>query len=323
MPPVPAVAELLESAVVVSLPMRVRFRGLTRREVLLLHGPAGWGEFGPFVEYHDAEAAWWLASAIEAAYEGPPPARRDSVEINATVPAVPADQVAQVLGRFPGARTAKVKVAEPGQTLADDADRVAAVRELIDVVRVDANMNWSVPEAITAINALGELEYVEQPCRTIDELAQVRRAVDTPIAADESIRKADDPLRVIAADAADVAILKVAPLGGMRRVLDLAEQIRLPVVVSSALDSVVGIAAGVATAVALPITPPACGLGTGGFFERDVADPFAPVDGRLAPRTVELHADLPLADPERTRWWRDRLVRCHALLAAGHAAASG
>ena len=128
---------------------------------------------------------------------------------------------------------------------------------------------------------------------------------------------------MIAADAADVAILKVAPLGGMRRVLDLAEQIRLPVVVSSALDSVVGIAAGVATAAALPITPPACGLGTGGFFERDVADPFAPVDGRLAPRTVELHADLPLADPERTRWWRDRLVRCHALLAAGHAAASG
>jgi O-succinylbenzoate synthase len=321
MPAVPAVADLLESAVVVSLPMRVRFRGLTRREVLLLHGPAGWGEFGPFVEYGDAEAAWWLASAIEAAYVGPPPTLRERVDINATVPAVPAGQVAQVLSRFPGARTAKVKVAEPGQTLTEDVDRVAAVRDLIDVVRVDANMNWSVPEAITAIKVLGELEYVEQPCRTIEELAQVRRAVDTPIAADESIRKADDPLRVIAADAADVAILKVAPLGGMRRILELADQIPLPIVVSSALDSAVGIAAGVATAAALPTTPPACGLGTGGFFERDVAAPFAPVDGHLEPRTVELYADLPLADPDRTRWWRDRLTRCHALLAAGHAAA--
>lgn len=320
MPRVPALAELLESAVVVSLPMRVRFRGLKRREVLLVRGPAGWGEFGPFVEYDDVESAWWLASAIEAAYLGPPAAIRDAVEINATVPAVPASQVAQILSRFPGARTAKVKVAEPGQSLDDDVQRVAAVREVMDVVRVDANMNWTVPEAITAITALGELEYVEQPCRTVDELAQVRRAVSTPIAADESIRKAEDPLRVIAAQAADVAILKVAPLGGMRRILELADEIDLPVVISSALDSAVGIGAGVGAAAALKSAPPACGLGTGGFFERDVAEPFEAIGGSLSPRPVELYSDLPLADPARSRWWRDRLERCHALLAAGHPA---
>lgn len=205
---IPPVEELLESAVVVRLPMRTRFRGLLAREVMIFAGPAGWGEFGAFVEYDDAEAANWLRAGIEAAYLGPPPAVRSTVTVNATVPAVPADQVAEVLSRYPGARTAKVKVAEPGQHLDDDVERVAAARAVVDRVRVDANGKWSVAQAITALRAIGPVEYAEQPCATVEELAQVRRAVDVPIAADESIRKAHDPLRVVAADAADVAIVR-------------------------------------------------------------------------------------------------------------------
>jgi O-succinylbenzoate synthase len=315
MGPRPSYAELADSAFVVALPMRMRFRGITVREVMIFRGPAGWGEFGAFPEYDDAEAAAWLAAGIEAAYEGPPPARRSAVPVNATVPAIPADQVAEVIARFPGAHTAKVKVAQQGQTLADDVARVDAVREHIRNVRVDANGQWTVPQAITALRALGDLEYAEQPCATIEELAEVRAAVSTPIAADESIRRVSDPLRVIAARAADVAVLKVAPLGGMRRVLELAAQIPIPVVISSALDSAVGISAGVATAAALPGEPPACGLGTGGLFTTDVAPPFVPSAGLLTPRRVEVdESALPLADEERTRWWFDRLRRCHARL---------
>lgn len=318
----PPVAEVLASARAVRMPMRTRFRGITARETMIFRGPAGWGEFGPFVEYGDREAATWLAAGLEAAYAGPPAPQRDSVPVNATVPAVPADEVAAVLSRYPGATTAKVKVAEPGQTLDDDVARVAATRELMPRVRVDANGKWSVPEAITAIRALGDVEYVEQPCAGVDELAQVRRAVGVPIAADESIRKADDPMRVVAAGAADVAVLKVAPLGGMRAVLRLAEQTGLPVVISSALDSAVGIAAGVAAAAALPTLDLACGLGTGTLFDADVGEPFRPVSGALTPRWFgpghPLHSDAILAPPDRQAWWRDRMIRCHEVLASRH-----
>jgi O-succinylbenzoate synthase len=314
--PVPSYDEIAESAVVVALPMRMRFRDITTREVMLFRGPAGWGEFGAFVEYDDAEAAAWLAAGIEAAYLGPPPPLRETVAVNATVPAIPADQVAEVLARYPGAHTAKVKVAQEGQTLDDDVARVEAVRSHIANVRVDANGKWTVPQAITALEALGELQYAEQPCATIDELAAVRAAVATPIAADESIRRASDPLRVIAAEAADVAVLKVAPLGGMRRVLELAAQIPIPVVISSALDSAVGISAGVATAVALPEAPLACGLGTGGLFVTDVAESFVPVMGSLSPRRVDVDpGTLPLADEDRRDWWLARLRRCLVILA--------
>ncbi|OBH61663.1 O-succinylbenzoate synthase, partial [Mycobacterium colombiense] len=251
----PTLEDLLDRLHVVALPMRVRFRGITTREVALIDGPAGWGEFGAFVEYQPNEAAQWLASGIAAAYREPPPTRRDRIPINATVPAVPAAQVGEVLSRFPGAGTAKVKVAEPGQTLADDVARVNAVRELVPTVRVDANGGWSVEEAAAAAAALtaeGPLEYLEQPCATVDELAELRRRIDAPIAADESIRKAEDPLAVVRAGAADIAVLKVAPLGGISAMLEIAAQIDIPVVVSSALDSAVGIAAGLTAAAALP-----------------------------------------------------------------------
>lgn len=316
----PDLADLLDRLHVVALPMRVRFRGITTRELALIDGPAGWGEFGAFVEYEPPEAAHWLASGIEAAYGEPPLMRRDRVPINATVPAVAAADVADVLARFPGARTAKVKVAEPGQRLADDVERVNAVRELIDTVRVDANGGWSVDEATHAAAALtvdGPLEYLEQPCATIAELAELRRRVNVPIAADESIRKAQDPLAVVRAGAADVAVLKVAPLGGVSTVLAIAAQIDIPIVVSSALDSAVGIGAGLAAAAALPELNHACGLGTGRLFIEDVAEPQLPVDGYLTASPVipdpgRLRA---LAAPvDRTQWWIERVKACYPLL---------
>jgi o-succinylbenzoate synthase len=316
----PPLDDILDRLHVVALPMRVRFRGITSRELALIDGPTGWGEFGAFLEYDDAEAAHWLAAALESAYRPPPAARRHRIPINATVPAITAAQVPHVLSRFPGARTAKVKVAEPGQTLADDVARVEAVRDVVPTVRVDANGGWTVDQAIEAASALtatGPLEYLEQPCATVDELAELRHRIDVPIAADESIRKADDPLQVVRARAADVAVLKVAPLGGVSALLEIAAQIDIPVVVSSALDSAVGIAAGLTAAAALPQLRHACGLGTGGLFVEDVADTVVPVDGCLPvgpvrPDPARLQALA--APPERRQWWIDRVTACHRLL---------
>lgn len=320
---VPPIGEVLASLRVVALPMRVRFRGITVREAALIQGPAGWGEFAPFPEYQDAEAAWWLASALECAWLGPPAPVREAVPVNATVPAVDPEQVPEVLGRFPGAQTAKVKVAEPGQDLAADLARVAAVRARVPRVRVDANGAWTVDEAVRALSALaaqGPLEYAEQPCRTVGELAAVRRAVPgVPIAADESIRRAEDPLAVVRAGAADVAVVKVAPLGGPRRLLDLADRLPVPVVVSSALDTVVGVGAGLAAAAALPALDHACGLGTGGFFTADVGPAHRITGGEIMARPGRVDpaaVDRLAADPDRTRWWRERIVRCHEVLAS-------
>jgi O-succinylbenzoate synthase len=316
----PSLPDLLERLHVVALPMRVRFRGITTREVALIEGPAGWGEFGAFVEYGPAEASAWLASGIEGAYRLPPSVHRERIPINATVPAVSAAEVSEVLARFPGAQTAKVKVAEPGQTLADDVDRVDAVRELIPTVRVDANGGWTVEQAVraaAALTAAGPLEYLEQPCATVDELAALRRRIDVPIAADESIRKADDPLAVVRAGAADVAVLKVAPLGGVSALLDIAAQIDIPVVISSALDSAVGIAAGLTAAAALPQLRHACGLGTGRLFVEDVAPAAIPVDGYLAVGPVtpdSARLQTLAAPPERRQWWIDRVKACYPLL---------
>ena len=316
-PPPPDLADLLDRVHVVALPMRVRFRGITIREVALIDGPAGWGEFGAFLEYEPPEAAHWLASAIEAAYEKPLAGRRDRIPVNASIPAVPPELVPELLARFPGARTAKVKVAEPGQTLHDDVTRVEAVRALVPTVRVDANGGWTVEEAVAAAQALGPLEYIEQPCKTVEELAEVRRRIDIRVAADESIRKADDPLHVVRAGAADVAVLKVAPLGGAAVLLKIAEQIDIPVVISSALDSAVGIATGLQAAAALPTLAHACGLATGRLFVEDVAESAQLVDGCLpvgpiAPdpaRLEELRAPA-----ERRDWWIRRIIACYRLV---------
>lgn len=329
---VPAIEDVLAGAHVVRLPMTLRFRGVNEREVLLLEGPAGWGEFAPFLEYEDDEAAWWLAAGIESAWQAWPGARRADVPVNATVPAVAPDEVAAVLAAFGGCTTAKVKVAEPGQGLPDDVARVAEVRALLGGpgrVRVDANGAWSVDEAVEALGALSRygLEYAEQPCATVAELAELRRRLaaagtDVLVAADESIRRASDPFAVAAAGAADVAVVKVAPLGGVGRTVEVAERLArdhgLPVVVSSALDSSVGIAAGVAAAAALTELPYACGLGTASLLAHDVVtDPLRPRDGRLpVGRVVPDDALLQAvaAPPDRQAWWRERVARCHAVL---------
>jgi O-succinylbenzoate synthase len=316
----PSLDDLLDRLHVVSLPMRVRFRGIDVREVALIDGPAGWGEFGAFLEYGPDEAAHWLASGVEAAYIEAATPLRQWIPINATVPAVEPSRVPEVLARFPGAGTAKVKVAEPGQTLADDVARVNAVRERVPLVRVDANGGWSVAEAVAACVALtadGPLEFVEQPCSTVAELAEVRRLVDVPVAADESIRKAEDPLHVVRSGAADVAVVKVAPLGGVARLLDIAGQIDIPIVVSSALDSAVGMSRGLLAAACLPELRYACGLGTGGLFVEDVTEAIVPVDGRLPVGTVVPdpgRLSTLAAAPDRRQWWIERMKACHPLI---------
>ncbi len=311
---------------VFSVPMRTRFRGITVREGVLLplaraDGKTGWGEWSPFLEYPPDVAAPWLRAAEEAATGDWPAPRRDRVAVNVTVPAVGPDQ-AYALVLAGGCRTAKVKVAEPGQSPGEDEARLEAVRAALDVggpggrVRVDANGGWSVDEAVRAVplldRAAGGLEYVEQPCASVEDLAACRRRVDVPVAADESIRRAADPYRVRELGAADIAVLKVQPLGGVRACLRIAEDIGLPVVVSSALETSVGIAAGVALAAALPDLPYACGLSTVQLMTRDVvAEPLVPVDGFLP--VVRPEVDLALLDavqagPDRVRHWEDRLA---------------
>ncbi|GGD87097.1 o-succinylbenzoate synthase [Microbacterium murale] len=322
----PSLAELLDTARVVALPMTTRFRGVDVREALLFEGPEGWAEFSPFVEYADAEASVWLGAAIDYAWNAQPAALRQSIGVNATVPAVAAAEVAGVLARFPGCRTAKIKVADPGQSVSDDVARVRAVRDVLGPegrVRIDANGAWNVDEAEHAIHALAEfdLEYAEQPCATVDELAELRTRVKymgIPIAADESIRKAEDPLAVARAGAADLIVIKAQPLGGLTRALQIVVAAGLPAVVSSALDTAVGLSQGAALAAALPHLDYDCGLGTGALFVEDVAD-LSPSDGaipvgRVTPDSARL--DRLAASAERRDWWLGRLERCHALLAA-------
>lgn len=330
----PDIAELLAAVHPVTLPMRVRFRGVTEREGVLLHGPRGWAEWAPFPEYEDTDAARWLLAAVELGWGDVPGPVRTEVGVNATVPALAAAEVEGVLATFDARRTAKVKVAERGQTLDDDVARVTEVRRVLGPsarVRVDANGAWSVEEALTALTALGrlDLEYAEQPCATVEELAALRvelaRArVDVPIAADESIRRAEDPLRVAREGAADVVVVKAAPLGGVARALEIVEACGLPAVVSSALDTSVGLAGGVALAAALPQLDHDCGLGTAALLAADVVpEPLLPREGVLTVhRAAEARAAVEVGrlethrmSTEREQWWRDRLSRAHACLA--------
>lgn len=339
-PALPSVEELLADAVAVALPMRVRFRGTDLRHALLLRGPAGWAEFSPFPEYGPHECAAWLAAAIEAGWQDWPAPVRETVPVNATVPAVAADDVEAVLARYGDGITAvKVKVAEhgpegelvPGSREADLA-RVRRVRALLPhaQVRVDANAGWTPAEAVDVLTALADvgLEYAEQPVPGITDLAEVRaelraRGVPTPIAADEAVRKAEDPLAVAAAGAADLIVVKVQPLGGVRRAAAIVAAAGLPAVVSSALDTSVGIAGGAALAACLPSLPHACGLGTAALFEHDVVAPAwrpragaLPAPGERAPAPDPELLDRVRADGARQAWWADRVRAAHAVLAA-------
>lgn len=307
---------------VYSVPLTTRFRGIEIREGMLLRGDAGWGEFSPFTEYDDATAAPWLAAALEAANEGWPEPVRDTVPVNVTVPACDADRARAIVLGSAGCGTAKVKVAEPGQDPGQDEARLEAVRDALGpagLIRIDANGAWDTATAVARIPVLDRaaagLEYVEQPCASVEELAAVRRRVGVPIAADESIRRAADPYRVRDLEAADIAVLKVQPLGGVRACLRIAEDIGMPVVVSSALETSVGIAAGVALAAALPDLPHACGLATVQLLTADVAEvPLLPVHGTLPVRRPVVAAPFTAAAAaERDAWWRARLAAVAAL----------
>ncbi|KQB84361.1 o-succinylbenzoate synthase [Corynebacterium oculi] len=321
--PVPSLDDLLDRTHVVALPMRARFRGVTTREALLIEGPRGWGEWAPFVEYSDEEAATWLAGALESAFVGLPPATQDFVEVNATIPAVEPRLVPELLARYPGCRTVKVKVVEKGQGLGEDVARVEAVREACPGVRirVDANRGWALNQAVEAACRLGPLDYMEQPCATVEELAALRGALRekglaTRVAADESIRRARDPYRVAELRAADVAVLKVAPLGGVRRLLEIARHMgecEMSVTVASALDTAVGMNAGLVAAASLPQPQAPAGLATQSLFVEDVAAPRRLVDGRLSTAAVvpgEARLRGLAASAERRRWWIERLGRC-------------
>ncbi|WP_180377787.1 o-succinylbenzoate synthase [Rothia nasimurium] len=327
--PLPPLHEILAATRVVALPMRVPFRGVTVRETALIQGPAGWGEFAPFIEYKVPESAAWLACALEAAWLPYPKPLRTEIPLNATVPAVSAQAVEGVLAGYRGQiHEVKIKVAAAGlpfdESLAADLARVAAVRELLPRARlkVDANCGWSEDQAVTALTQLAayDLIYAEQPTPGIESLARVRerlRDAGEPllIAADEAVRKSDDPLRVARAAAADVLIIKAAPLGGVRRALTIIEQAGLPAVVSSALESSVGIRTGAALAAALPKLPYGCGLGTVSLMGQDVAAcPLVAHNGVLPVRDVEpdpaLLGDLH-ASPDRTAWWHRRITDCY------------
>jgi len=304
--------------VVFDIPMRLPFRGQQRRTGVLMRGFVGWGEFSPFPDYDDRTCVPWLAAAKEAADVGWPAPVRDEIPVNVTVPAVgPAQAHAHVTRS--GCRAAKVKVAEPGQSLAEDIARVEAVRDALGRdgrIRVDANGAWTVDAAAEALKRLDafELEYAEQPVRTLEEMAALRKRVDVRLAADESVRTAEDPMRIAGLEAADIVGLKVQPLGGVRRCLEVAEACGLPVVVSSAIETSVGLAAGVALAAALPELPFACGLGTMQLLATDVTRrPLTPVNGMLpVPRAVPELSFSP-ADEVTREQWLERLARVEAL----------
>lgn len=314
---------LLETAVVFGLPMTRTFRGITMREGVLIKGPSGWGEFAPFDDYTDAAASRWLDCAIEAAFGAWPTTKRDSVLVNAIIPGVGSAEAAALTRAAVldnGCKCVKVKV---GGTLADDEARVAAVRDVLDTalgrgagsIRIDANGIWSVAEAVKALRRLGEydLEYVEQPCADLDDIRQVRGQVSVPIALDEAIRGSVAPEELDLRGMADLAIIKVAPLGGVTRSLRIVEHLAMPVVISGSLDSSVGLAASTALAGALDLAI-ACGLGTGTLLAADVVEhPVVPVDGilkvqRLAPELGALMRARDEISEDRGIWWRARLA---------------
>jgi O-succinylbenzoate synthase len=310
---------------VFDIAMRVRFRGQERRRGMLIKGPAGWGEFSPFPEYDAVVASRWLAAAREAANDGWPSPLRTRIPVNTTVPSVGPEQ-AHAMVIASGCNTAKVKVAEAGQTLAEDIARVEAVRDALGRaghIRVDANGGWSLDEAVKALGELSEfvLEYAEQPVASLTDMAALRRRVDVRLAADESVRFADDPLRIAGLEAADIVVLKVQPLGGVRACLEIAEACGLPVVVSSAIETSIGISAGIALAAALPELPFACGLGTVSLLDGDVCShSLLPVGGTMG---VALSAPAPdlidsvRADEDTAGWWHQRLADAQAVLDAG------
>ena len=304
---------LLETLRVVTLPTTTNFRGVTFREVALIQGEYGWGEFSPFLEYDDAESAPWLACAIEAATQPKPQLYRTHVSVNGTIPALNDMQdLERVINSFPGVKTFKVKV---GTDVSEDLHRLELVRTLRPnaTIRVDVNGLWSVDEAEKFINSIGDVEYVEQPCTTIEELRELKKRVDVKIVGDEVLRKASDPFDVDLSGAIDYLMLKVQPLGGIKRAHKLAEHHNLPVVVSSALESAVGINYGLILAASFEGMSFDCGLGTGSLLAKNVGE-LPIVDGKIAISDVTPNFDGLDVSADRYEWWKNRIMRTAELL---------
>jgi O-succinylbenzoate synthase len=324
-----ALNQVLATAKVVSLPLRTKFRGVALREALLFEGPEGWGEWSPFLEYADEEAAIWLEAAVDWAFMPQPKPLRDFIDVNATLPAVTPDEVAETLAPFGNFGTVKIKVAEAGEDLNNDLRRIFMTRKLFPQakIRLDANGGYTPEQALMIAATMIEngvpLEYLEQPCKSVAELVQLRKTfaqlrLSVLVAADESVRKASDPIAVANAGGADLLVLKVAPLGGVAAALEIAQQAGLPVVVSSALETSIGLAMGLHLAACLRELPYASGLGTAALLDADVvSEPLIPIDGKLPVTRPQANAELletHAASPERTQWWLERLERCWALL---------
>ena len=310
---------LLESMRVIALPTKTNFRGINVREVALFQGEYGWGEFSPFLEYDYQECAPWLMCAIEAATKPRPQLYRNSVRVNGTIPATNDKSVIKSLVEtYQGVKTFKVKV---GDNLGEDIVRLAQIRSLgRDIkIRIDVNGLWSVQDALTNLYAfyeeVGPFEYVEQPCATLEELRELKASIHIPlkIAVDEAIRKAKDPFAIDLSGAADLVMLKVQPLGGIARAHQLAEHHKLPVVVSSALESAVGINYGLQLAASFPEMNLDCGLGTGSLLRADVAS-LPIVNGEIEITEVEPDFNGYEVAPERYEWWKNRVMKTAELM---------
>jgi O-succinylbenzoate synthase len=306
--------ELLESMRVIALPTKTNFRGVTNREIVLFKGAAGWSEFSPFLEYSPSECVPWLQSAIAAATKAPPKLYREKIKVNGTIPELnDAAEIKGLVDSFPGVSTFKVKV---GADLTADIARLRVIRGLLPEakLRVDVNGAWSVATAVKNLTAIydqvGPLEYVEQPCASVDELCQLKEQIRVPllIAGDEVIRKAADPFTVNLQGAVDILVLKVAPLGGIERSHQIAEHFKLPIVVSSALESAVGISYGLKLAASFKDLTFDCGLGTGSLLKLDVAD-LPIIDGEIAVVDVEPRFEDFVVSPERQQWWKNRILQ--------------
>jgi len=311
--------DLLATLRVIALPTRTNFRGITVREVALMQGSQGWAEFSPFLEYDDKECRPWLASAIEAATVARPKRYRDAIAVNGTIPELnDKKEIEDLMRSYQGAKTFKVKV---GRNLNEDVARVARVFSNAPkaAIRVDVNGLWSVDEALTHLYAyyeeIGPLEYVEQPCATVEELRELKSKIKIPlrIAADEAIRKAADPFAVDLTDAADLVMLKVQPLGGIQRSLEIAAHHGLPVVVSSALESAIGIEYGLDLAASISDLTHDCGLATGSLLASDVAA-HQIVDGKITLGQISPQLEGLDVAPDRFEWWKNRIMRVGALL---------
>lgn len=310
---------LLDTMRVVALPTKTNFRGINVREVALFKGEFGWGEFSPFLEYSYAQSVPWLMSAIEAATKPRPKLYRTSVKVNGTLPALnDQSELARIVHSFPGVNTFKVKV---GDNLPEDIARLTRVKALRPeaALRIDVNGNWSVGEAITNLRAIyeniGALEYVEQPCATVEELRELKEKlqVNIPIAGDEVLRKARDPFAIDLMGAVDILLLKVQPLGGIARSHKLAEHHKLPVVVSSALESAVGINYGLILAASFPELNFDCGLGTGSLLAANVSELLI-IDGQIHLKEFEPEFRGNEVAPERYEWWKNRVMKTAELL---------